>query len=465
MKKKFLTLCLAALTLAGFTSCSADDDLADTGTSGKSLSESPIIFTASRDRSRADAETLTDLDSFTAWAARSPSSGNTDYVFRDTEFKWDAEERDYRCSAKPVWPDSGNLDFFACNVPYIMGGIQDNPNMVLFVQSDWDGTRDAVVAYAFNVSKQDKVPLNFKHITAKVSVGLSIAPQPNVSCKVRSVVMYAPNQLMYSATPTSETFASSNYDNSHGKYVFYEEDSSVDWEFEMDESHPNEDCQDCSYNIAPQADKIVFEVEYETYFSGVKQHDFTGSNKKTLTIDNPDLEPGKTYQFDLRLSDGTVDQGPVKVGKIRWGTEDLQYALPVDYDGEKITMFDPAFKPSEGGGGKEYYTVKYGNYTWEYPSVADFEELYKTATSYENNSSFINFTLPDGRVMWFDSGLYMTRDYEQDYFGQGYDSPILYDVYRKEARPLRQSDFEINVSGTYTLRTHILHRGITYDDD
>lgn len=296
--KKILFLS-AALTAMVMTSCS-NDEIIENGSSR----ENPVISFTSAPQNAMTRSVVTSLNSFCVNAI---TSDRNTYVTNE-EFTLSGGK--FTSSSPYYWPTSKTLSFFAINesgnatFPALASGDFSHGPVIRY-DVDTDGDRDIVVATCLNASKQETVPLTFKHVLSRVGVKFTSVDSDNsLTYVVKSVKVPAYLKAYYS---------------------FYEGKSTGEWEYLSDYRGTEIDyckgqsqtftggsswsCSDM-YNIIPmQGWHPIVTVEYQVLQNGQVVVDKTGENaaKVALNVPSEGWAQGSCFNFVFYLSNSASD--------------------------------------------------------------------------------------------------------------------------------------------------------------
>ena len=310
-KNKFI---IAAAFAAALVSCSQDENLNSSNDYTELLNSGQIAF-ATTNASRAG-ETLTELSNFYVTA----ESANG-YYFKDQLFTKNGTV--FTSDTKFYWPTTGTLSFYAVNY---MGTVNSSfsPYGPAYDYTDWDGSKDLVVAEVDCSEKQIPCPLTFKHATAKVGYkALAKDQTEELSYSLYAVRMTTPAKgtLAFGISDAQPFPVYWSIDNNTTKtYDYGLPSSGVTFNQTGSNASGN-----TTFNVLPVTDgNITFEVEYKVLKNGNVISDFTGTNKKTVTVTNPNLTPGKKYVYNFLLTRGTDETITFSTTVSAWETGDTQ---------------------------------------------------------------------------------------------------------------------------------------------
>ena len=292
-KNKFI---LAAAFAAALVSCSQDENLNSSNDYTELINSGQIAF-ATANASKADTragETLTALSNFYVTAVNNSNA----YYFKEQQFN--KEGSVFTSATKFYWPTTGTLSFYAVNYK---GTINSTAAVPTYNYTEWDGSKDLVAATVKASEKQIPCPLTFKHLTAKVGYSAKAKDQTEeLNYTLYAVRMTTPAKGTYTFANASEGTGTWSIDNNTTKtYDFGLPASGVTFNQTGSNASGN-----TTFNVLPVTDgNITFEVEYKVLKNGNVISDFTGDNKKTVTVNAPNLTPGKKYVYNFLLTRGT----------------------------------------------------------------------------------------------------------------------------------------------------------------
>ena len=311
-KNKFI---LAAAFAAALVSCSQDENLNSSNDYTQLINSGQIAF-ATTNASKADTragETLTSLSNFYVTAVNNSNA----YYFTEQQFSKDGSV--FTSPTKFYWPTTGTLSFYAVNYK---GTISSATAVPTYTYTEWDGNKDLVAATVKASEKQIPCPLTFKHLTAKVGYkALAKDQTEELSYSLYAVRMTTPAKGTYTFDNASQGTGTWNIDNNTTKtYDYGLPSSGVTFNQTGSNASGN-----TTFNVLPVTNgNITFEVEYKVLKNGNVISDFTGTNKKTVTVTNPNLTPGKKYVYNFLLTRGTDETITFSTTVSAWETGDTQ---------------------------------------------------------------------------------------------------------------------------------------------
>ena len=311
-KNKFI---LAAAFAAVLVSCSQDENLNSSNDYTQLINSGQIAF-ATTNASKADTragETLTELSNFYVTAVNNSNA----YYFKEQQFN--KEGSVFTSPTKFYWPTTGTLSFYAVNY---MGTISSATAVPTYTYTEWDGNKDLVAATVKASEKQIPCPLTFKHLTAKVGYSAKAKDQTEeLSYSLYAVRMTTPAKGTYTFDNASQGTGTWSIDNNTTKtYDYGLPSSGVTFNQTGNNASGN-----TTFNVLPVTDgNITFEVEYKVLKNGNVISDFTGTNKKTVTVSAPNLTPGKKYVYNFLLTRGTDETITFTTTVTAWETGDTQ---------------------------------------------------------------------------------------------------------------------------------------------
>lgn len=298
MKKHILFLSALAAVSGLMTSCSDDDMISS---SHPIPDARAIVFStgSTSSSSTRSGVTVTSLDKFTVNAVTDEDKA----YYSSVSYVYNADKGIFESETPYYWPTTGNLSFYAINHE---GTKQLTTETVpRYTYTAWSGEKDLVAATVIAGEKTIPYPLTFRHLNSQIMVSAEAEDKTEaLTYKLVGVKMTAPSTGTYSFAGTTGETGSWQIDNE--KTTSYSYNDVLPASF----SHNGQvELSSCYWNILPVTDgEITFDIEYQVIQNGKIISDYTGSNKKTLTVTNPNLEPGYIYRYNLILTRGTDDE-------------------------------------------------------------------------------------------------------------------------------------------------------------
>ena len=358
MKKIFSLAAIFAAGVLGFTSCSNDDIAQGPGMDGleeQALMSNGIYFKVADGSaksplakgallSRAAGVTTTSLTDIYVQAT---NSDNSIYFGDGTPelFTHDGSSV-FRSTTNHYWPTTGTLNFYASNQQEtLVAGTE--PKVDDYV---CDGIKDWVTATVKAGEKTIPYPLTFQHVLSQIKISAEAKDKTqNLEDKVTGIKLSAPNTGDYTfanATGGSGTWTIDN--STSGNYVYEQNMNGTFNPTAATEAEQTWKSTDY-FNIVPVTNgTLTFDVEYQVIQNGQVIGDFTGANKKTVTVDSPNLLSGKIYTYNFVLAINTNDVITFTVSTNSWtdgSTTDVQVPeSPLFYPKEFISSVAENFQ-------------------------------------------------------------------------------------------------------------------------
>lgn len=290
--KKFLFLAAIAASMGIMTSCSQEDDYAPSS----GVDNNAIAFATSPAKATRSAVTISSINKFTVSAV---NNDNTSYFSNET-YTYNAGSAAFTSQTPHYWPLNGSLSFFAISDPGVPS--VDANNAPQYTYNNWEGETDLVAATVRSGAKEIPYPLTFQHVTSQVYVSAEASDKTEeLTYKLISVKMTTPSTGTYSFAPSTGGYGSWEIDNT--KTSQYNYNIALPMSFKQ---NGQIELSSCYWNVLPVTDgKIIFDIEYQVFQNAKLIADYTGSNGKKCEAENPNLQSGKKYIYNFKLSRGT----------------------------------------------------------------------------------------------------------------------------------------------------------------
>ena len=304
MNKNIKLFGMALLAGVAMTSCSNEDDV--TNWDDTYLSRKGIISFVSSLQTR-----TTTTASFNNFYATIRDNTSNSVLLTREKFSYDGEVGAYKSETDYYWPAAGTIDIYA------VAGDSNADNLstpttatqkCTYKYINDTFTRDIQVSSALSAEQQSPYPLTFKHILSKVKIKIAATETYALNYQLTSIQMTTPKTGTYTF-PSSESstgswsIANDTQDRTFWS-VYYAGSAASSFPYTM--SFTQSVWTDWSYILPTKTEPITFDVEYKVYNGAQLVGDYTGTNKKTVTVATPDLEMGREYTFILSIPSGSA---------------------------------------------------------------------------------------------------------------------------------------------------------------
>ena len=288
-------LLLTAITAVFQSSCSEDDF-----TTQSTIDVNTIAFATNKAMtSTRSAETITSINKFIVSAV---NNDNTTY-YSNEDYIYDSGSRTFKSSTPHYWPTTGTLSFYA--ISDAGSYAVDANNVPQFSYTNWPAEKDLVAATVLAGEKQNPYPLNFKHLTSQILVSAEAQDKTQeMTYKLVSVKLITPSTGEYHFADATGGVGTWTIDNTSTSEYSYS--TALPRTFKQNGQVA---LSSCYWNILPVTDGTMsFVIEYQVLQNGKIITDNTGVNAKTCTIDSPNLEAGKRYNYNFQLAVGSHEE-------------------------------------------------------------------------------------------------------------------------------------------------------------